>query len=228
MWKTLWNKIQGQNVKLIPEKRVAFSAPPLGDNPDLEDVCYQAHMDILAFPYFQWYMEMRGLQSRVEVNEIGYRQGWYTFPVVDRDYKFQTAVFRASPHVQEVSGVRYWCKSTPHMYVPDWKLVLESDVLYVVYGILDALTLSDLRLPVVTSTAGNNTFNADWLDEFRRRIYIIPDKKEESQALQLMRDIGSRSRMIRMDFPDGKKDVNGYYEVGKGKELWQEIKRKSM
>lgn len=212
-WKTLWNKLSGQPVQVVPEKRTSFGGPPLREGMGLEEICYEAHTDLMQFPSLQWYMEMRGLAGRIETNEIGYTRGWYSFPVRDRDGVFQTAVFRAAPHVQEVSGIRYWCKSRPLPYVPDWYLYYTSSVVFVVYGILDALTLSELRFPVITSTAGNNTFDPTWLDEKRSKIVVIPDKGEEEQALRLANKLGWRGTTKRLDFPPGVKDANGFLEL---------------
>lgn len=218
-WVSLWNKISGQPLSVTPEKRTSFAGPPIRDLESLEHICYQAHADLMQFDSFRWYLQMRGLEERIETNEIGYVKGWYTFPVRDRDGSFQTAVLRAAPHVQEVTGFRYWCRSTPVPYVPDWYLYSNKSVLFVVYGILDALTLSQLRFPVVTSTAGNNTFRAEWLDECRKPIYIIPDKNEEEQAQKLANQLGWRGNVLRLNFPVDIKDTNGFLERGRGEEL---------
>lgn len=223
-WKTLWNKLKGQPIMIMKEERTAFGAPPIRDMGNLEELCYQAHADLIQFPSLGWYLEMRGLQERIETNEIGYVKGWYTFPVRDRNDIFQTAVLRAAPHVQEASGHRYWCRSAPMPYVPDWFLVNNKPVLFVVYGIMDALTLAQLRFPVITSTAGNNTFRAEWLDEFRHTIYIIPDKGEERQATDLADQLGWRGRMLKLEYPQGIKDANGFLEYGKQDELSNQLR----
>lgn len=222
-WVSLWNKLNGQPLHITPENRTAFAGPPIHDLESLEHVCYQAHADLIQFSSFQWYLEMRGLAGRIETNEIGYIKGWYTFPVRDRNGIFQTAVLRAAPHVQEVTGFRYWCRSSPLPYVPDWHLYTTRSVLFVVYGILDALTLSELRFPVVTSTAGNNTFHAEWLDDFRHSIYIIPDKGEEEQALKLASQLGWRGNVLRLEFPPDIKDANGFIERGREDDLKRQL-----
>lgn len=221
-WKTLWNKLQGQPVQIMTEKRTSFSGPPV-HGMDLEEVCYEAHTDLMQFASFQWYLEMRGLEDRIETNEIGYTQGWYTFPVRGEEGEFQTAVFRAAPHVQAVGGLRYWCKSTPMPFVPDWYQLKRSSSIFVVYGIMDALTLSKLRFPVMTSTAGNNTFNPDWLDNFRGKIYILPDKGEEAQAAKLADGLGWRGSVLRLNYPGNIKDANGFLEEGREDDLRSQL-----
>lgn len=220
---TLWNKISGQPVVVKSEQRTAFAGPPLREGESLEEICYQAHFDLLQFSSFQWYLEMRGLQNRIETNEIGYIRGWYTFPVRDYEGAFQTAVLRAAPHVQQVNGQRYWCRSAPTPYVPDWYMLKNSQVIFVVYGIMDALTLSELRFPVMTSTAGNNTFHPEWLDDYRVPIFIIPDKGEEVQASRLANSLGWRGKVLNLQYPVGVKDANGFLEIGRPEELSKQL-----
>lgn len=222
-WNQIWDKVNGRRVIVTPEPKTSFRPPVLGEG--LEETCYQAHLDILQFPSFQWYIEQRGIQDRIETNEIGYWQGWYTFPVRDEEGKFKTAVLRAAPHVQEVSGLRYWCKSVPVPYVPDWRLLNNAKSIFVVYGIMDALTLSSLRFPVITSTAGNNTVNPAWFDNYRVPIHVIPDLGEDDQARELIRHLGWRGNILKLKFPDKKKDVNGFVEANQKEELISQLSR---
>jgi hypothetical protein len=224
-WITLWNKINGQPVQVLSEKRTSFVGPPIRDLMNLEDVCYQAHADLIQFPSLAWYLEMRGLEGRIETNELGYIKGWYTFPVRDADGGFQTAVFRAAPHVQEVTGLRYWCQSHPLPYVPDWFLYSRAKVLFVVFGIMDALTLSELRFPVVTSTSGNLTFQASWLESFRHPIYVIPDKGEDTVAIRLAGQLGWRGNVLYLEYPTGIKDANGFLEYDRRDDLYSQLAR---
>lgn len=219
-WKILWNKISGQPIKVHPETRTIFTAPTnLDDYVGLPELCDQAHEDLEQFSSWQWYMEQRGLSDSIEIAEIGYHRGWYTFPVYDRDHNFQTAVFRAAPHVQEVTGLRYWCHHRPMMYVPDWNKLRNPEFIIVVFGILDALTINKFRYPVVTSTAGADTFNADWLDEWRVPIFVIQDKAESTSALKLISRLGWRGHSVQLDYPKGCKDPNDFLKIGQEKNL---------
>src|SRR5512138_1043134 len=148
MWITLWNKLKGQPVIVRAERHVGWRGPNLEGYETLEDLTYQAHLDLMKFSTFQVYLEQRGLLGRIETNELGYHEGWYTIPVTDKNGEYVTTVFRASPPVQKVTGERYWVHHAPIPYVPDWSLLRKSKIIFVVYGMLDALTLSDLRLPV--------------------------------------------------------------------------------
>jgi len=218
-WKTLWNKLSGQPIQVVAEKRLHYRSPQgLWSYESREQLAYQAYIDLVRFPTFQWYLEMRGLADAIDLHEIGYHRGWYTIPVRDQDYKFQNVVFRAAPHVQEIINMRYWADGKPTMFVPDWQLLHKSDYVVIVFGILDALTLNKYRYPVVTPTHGH-VFDAAWLSDYRKPIYIVPDRGEERAALKLVGDMGWRGKIARLDYPDGMKDANDFLKVGRQAEL---------
>jgi len=135
-WNQLWNKLQGQPIQIKSETRTWFRSPVDMNNEFASqfDLCYQAHIDLEQFSNWQWYLEQRGLEDSIEIAEIGYHRGWYTIPVFDRDHNFVTAVYRAAPHVQEVTGIRYWCQHKLTMYVLDWGLMREPKFIIVVLG----------------------------------------------------------------------------------------------
>lgn len=223
-WKMLWNKLQGQKIVVRPDKRTSWAVPNYAGD-ELETLCYQSHLDLMKFDSFQWYLKDRGIDGRIEENELGYYEGWYTVPVYDDNGEFVTAVFRSSPPLQEATGNRFVCKHVPVPFSPNWELVKRMDYLYVVFGLFDALTMAELQLPVVTSTSGKDTFNAEWLAPYRKPIIIIPDEDEEDTAFELAKNLGWRGQVLLMDYPDGKKDVNGFLEADKEAELRRQLER---
>jgi CHC2 zinc finger len=217
-WITLWNKVKGQPIHITTDARTSWNSPVRGIT-DLENLCYEAHLSLTEFPSLQWYIEMRGLEGRIDPNELGYHEGWYTIPVLNNMGEFETCVFRAAPHVQEVTRMKYWCNHKPMMFVPDWRLYENSDYLFVVFGIFDALALADLRFPVVTSTSGKDTFQYSWLDAVRKPIYIVPDSGEEETGLRLAGELGWRGKLERLVYPSGKKDASGFLECDQKENL---------
>lgn len=228
-WNTLWNKVSGQPIQVRVETRVHYETPNSLFSIEFaskEEMAYQAHIDLFNMTSFQWYMDMRGLADAIEVHEIGYYQGWYTFPVRDREGKFQNVVYRAAPHVQEGTGLRYWSDARPPIpYVPDWRLLDKGKYILVVYGILDALTLNKFRYPVVTSTAGANSVKAAWFDDYNKPIYIIPDKGEEQAALRLSSSLSWRGHVVYLDYPEGMKDANDFLRSGKSDQLVAQLEK---
>ena len=225
-WRTLWNKIEGQPIIVLPEKRIHYSTPRkmiIESGLSDDQFAYQSYLDLSHFTTFQWYLEMRGLADAIDVHEIGYHRGWYTFPVWDSEYKFQKLIFRTAPHVQAaLDGQRYWADGKPTMYVPDWHLLNKSDYIILVFGIMDALTLNKFRYPVVTPTHGH-TFDPDWVSLYRKPIYIIPDRGEERKALELTSRMGWRGKMVRLEYPDGMKDANDFLTAGREKDLLAQL-----
>jgi len=222
-WKTLWNKMEGQPVQVQVERSIYYKSPQgLFDYESREALAYQAYIDLIHFPTFQYYLEMRGLVDAIDIHEIGYHRGWYTFPVWDRDNKFQTVIFRAAPHVQYALGTRYWADGKPTMYVPDWSLLDKGSYVIVVFGILDALTLNKFRYPVVTPTHGY-VFDPNWLADYRKPIYVLPDKGEEGAGLKLIGDMGWRGKLIHLDYPEGMKDSNDFLKAGQERNLLSQL-----
>ena len=225
-WQTLWDKLAGRPIQLQPESRIHYQSPAKMLEVDYdaprEEGAYRAYLDLVHFPTFQWYLEMRGIDDAIDIHEIGYHRGWYTIPVWDHEYKFQNVVFRAAPHVQKAIGMRYWTDGQPTIYVPDWHQLDKCDYIVVVFGIFDALTLNKYRFPVVSPTHGH-VFDPNWLNGYRKPVYLIPDKGEERSVLRMIGGFGWRGKMIRLDWPDGMKDVNDFLVAGKEEELLAQL-----
>lgn len=224
-YRQLWNKVKGQAVRIYPEKRLQYNAPEaIRDFESREELAYQAHLHLVKFNR-GWYLEERGLADAIEIHELGYWRGWYTFPVWDKEYKFYNVIFRTSPQLQfALNGMRYWADFKPTMYVPDWRLLEKGDYIIVVFGIMDALTLNKFRYPVVTPTHGH-VFDPAWLSQFRKPIYVIPDLGEERKALKLVSNLGWRGKMARLDYPEGSKDANDFLKGGREKELLAQLEK---
>jgi DNA primase len=93
----------------------------------------------------------------------------------------------------------------PPLYVPNWKRVLDSDTVFVVYGIIDAWAFEDLGLPCVTGITGKS-LSYKHLKEFDKRFVIVPDKYEEDAAEHLANKTGWRATVKRLKWPPECKD----------------------
>lgn len=220
-WKTLWNKLKGQPIQVRPERMSSYNTPNISIG--LEEVCSKAHDDLLQFPSFGWYLEMRGLSNSIETCELGYWEGWYTIPVRDRDGKFVGGVFRSAPHIQKATGMRYWSPGSPVLYAPSWFRIGKARTLFVVYGMLDAIALCQMGYPAVTTTGGQHNFNPEWLDFFRGRIVVLPDKDEYKSAMRLSSGLGWRGFVKNLSYPEGIKDPAGFLEANRSVELIKQL-----
>lgn len=161
-----------------------------------------------------WYLRMRRLEYRIEPQHLGWHHGWYVIPTYSGSDELTGYVLRAGSHIQEATGFRYITHSSSSLYVPDWYLYRKSDYVVVTFGILDALTLVQMRIPAC-STMWGTTLKVDDFDDVRKLILFFPDSGEEDTAIRYYRTLGWRGRMVEMDWPEGMKDANDLYMAGK-------------
>jgi len=189
---------------------------------DVQTVCRVAHNYVLKNP--SAYFKKRKIDSMIQSCLLGYLEGFYLFPVLDKEHKIIGCTARASPTIQ-TKEVRYSVSpDCTALYVPDWKQVLTSDYLIVVFGIFDALGLSICGFSVVTGITGAS-FNSELLDEFRKTIYVLPDLKEERQALELVSQLDWRGTPLYLDWPDNTKDCADIREQYNDKVLMEFIRK---
>lgn len=218
----LWRKLQGWDISKPVKEATSFHTPLLPTTlPELEVVVGEAHEALMKFDTFQWYLKNRGVEGRIEVCQLGWWNSWVTIPVFDEHHALQGVVLRASSAIQHATGQRFAqpLGQKGMMYVPDWHLFNHGKAVAVVFGMFDALALSDLRLPVCTSTSGKGSFKAEWLDNVRKPIYIIPDLGEEDAAMKLAGQLGWRGNVVRLPYPVDCKDPAGYLETGRRDQL---------
>ena len=199
----LWEKIHGRRCP-TPDKFDFFSWKNM---PSPEELAYEAHLVLSNFPQQGTYLHQRGVESRIELNELGWIMGWYTIPIFDRAHHFQGLVMRAGPVVQKYNGQRY--RTPPHqrelLFCPDWPVLNRNKYAYVVFGMIDALVLATLNLPVVTGTQGQR-LSPELLDDLRMPLYVVPDQNEEEQARKLVSDLSWRGHYNPITYPEGLKD----------------------
>jgi DNA primase len=173
-----------------------------------------AHRNLLTYPCHQEYLDRRGVKEHIKEGHFGYVDGWYTFPVYDPSGRLVDIVIRASP---SKTGSKYVLrprepKESFHLYVPDWKRVQQADAIYLPFGILDAWAIHSTGRASATGTAGKS-IPATLLNQFRKIIYIIPDKNERdnmesSEAFELAQHLDWRGHVLLLKYPDDTKDPN--------------------
>jgi len=217
---SLWRQRELSGKKSDMRKRVPSALewhPPhlpadLGALNAKADVAYAI---LSKWPQLGWYLEQRGLKDRIEVRNLGYMDGWITIPVYDSLGRIETLILRATPPIQEANGVRFHSPSLPpKLYVPNWKLTMASDTVYVVFGMFDALSLDEAGLPVCCSTHGNQSLNPMWFTRFSgKRLLMVSDgvpheRAEVKERCAMMYQAGLSAFMHDIKYPDGCKDSN--------------------
>ena len=194
------------------------------------DACRVAHIQLSDRPELGEYLYKRGLtQYQIAMGVLGFLGGYYIFPIKDADGKIQGAIARASPTIQTKDSRYSASKNCPvKIYVPNWKAVLEENEIYVCFGTLDAWSLLMAGYPSITGISGQQ-FQAELLDQFRKRIYIVADKREEKSAVHLQRGLGWRGQRLDIQWSDGTKDINNIHTkfgLDTVKEKIEEAKKK--
>ena len=165
------------------------------------------------------------MAGRIETGRLGWHDGWVTIPIFDQDDDLQGVFLRAGPQAEKACGLRFTQAGGQRsmLYCPDWALLRDKKSVAVVFGMFDALTLAELRIPVVTVTGGDRTFTPYHLTQIRSRCIIIPDKKASGAAAELAAGLGWRGKIKRLSYPNGLTDINDYVREGRAGDLLREI-----
>lgn len=188
----------------------------LSEDFDIEDVVIEAQHRLHANPDNAFYLthERKIPQKLLNTLRVGYLDGFFIFPIMGEHRELQGIVARAGSVAQKQYNVRYLIP--PHqpalLYVPDWKLVNESHIVYVTFGILDAITLSMVNLPAISGTSGHNV-PLDLFKDIRKQIIFIPDgdRADNKLVAKLVSQLGWRGKIMKLDYPDDTKDCNEIY-----------------
>jgi len=209
----LYETLKGRPPRRSPTEKAVWSVPKLSIvREENESLAMSAHNVLMEYENLRWYLQERGLDGRIETCKLGWLNGWVTVPIYSKEGTFQGLCLRAMAHVQRATGQRFVQPKgqKPLLYCPDWRLLDRSKTLAVVFGLFDALALSDLRYAVCTSTGGKASFNPEWLDFWRGPIVVIPDKGEEEDATELVSRLDWRGRVWFPPYGDNEKDMADY------------------
>jgi DNA primase len=204
---------QQKGETVLVHKHVDFNSPWFAWKKygSLDNVLNISHNNIIK-TYKTAYLTKRGItEDTIKELHIGWLDDWITFPIYDLSHQLVGAIARAGE--TNKTTAKYCCypdQSPDLLYVPSWDNIPTSDVFYVVYGILDIITLHQIGLSGASTTTGKRT-NPDALDTIRKRIYIIPDHGEELEGLKLASNLDWRGKMLQIDWPEGTKDINDIY-----------------
>lgn len=220
---TLYDALRSPTrAKILRPGRTRWRSPRLPtDLGEISDLVWRAHQRLVEKPSTQWYLEKRGVEGRIEPCALGWIDGWYTIPIFSSRHQVRGVILRAGEHVEKVTDERFVQPEGQRamLYVPDWHILEGAKALAIVFGMFDALALSDIRIPVCTTTGGKSEFRPEWLDFWRGPIVIIPDEGEFSDASRLAGELGWRAKILRLPYPDDIKDPCGYLETGRRGEL---------
>ena len=211
----LYEELSSPGYVRKPRGSNGYMRPPKlpTDIQDIERLAYMAHDALKRNDEFKWYLKMRGVDDRIETAKLGYHDGWISIPIFSENQKVRGIYMRATPPQQKVTGLRFTqpVGQNPMLYCPDFRLWKSSQSVAVVFGAMDALVLSSLRLPVVTTTGGSKSFDPAWLDHWRKPVTIIPDAEgDDKAASDLAAALGWRAKILRLPYDDDVRDPADY------------------
>lgn len=153
---------------------------------------------------------------------IGMRDGWITFPIRDKYMKIIGGVARTLPDLGNAKYVVPSGQNPNLLYVPDWVNIIESNRVFITFGIIDALTLAIYNFPSASTTNGKQ-IDVETLYYMKKIMLFIPDKGEEVEANRIASQLDWRGKVLKVDYPDGCKDINDVHV--KYPELLMEMKK---
>jgi len=178
----------------------------------IQNIAKIAHQNLINNPDLGCYLQQRKVDGLVKSCLLGYMDGYYTFPILNEFGEIKGITARVSPTMQLKRGKYTTTHDCPvKFYVPSWRTLLKNDELYLVYGIIDSLSLLSAGYAGFSSLTGQSV-NPEWLEQYRKTIYIIPDKGEESSALELQAHLGWRGKTLFIDWPETTKDLNQIHQ----------------
>lgn len=217
-WKCMTEDTYGRNERLLEElenpgtirkgrpQRANGHAPYLPTELDkLTGLAWRAHEEMRRNNDYLWYLQLRGIEDRVETAKLGWYEGWITVPIMSREQQLLGLYMRATPPQQKLTGTRFTQPDGQHpmIYCPDWRLWDSAKNVALVFGMMDALVLSSLRVPVITTTGGSKSFDPSWLDSWRKLVTIIPDREgDDEAALKLAAQLGWRGKILRLPYDE--------------------------
>ena len=112
------------------------------------------------------------------------------------------------------------------LYIPDWSIHTKARFTFLVFGVLDAVTLSMMGYPAISTLSGKR-LDPIALDGWRKQIIFIPDEGEEENAGKIGAMLGWRAWVWRVNWPDGTKDINDVF-VKDSNYLREELRKKTV
>ena len=167
----------------------------------IEALVQKAHDNVVLHPTTHaWYLHKRGLMPMYEKCMLGYMDSWLIFPILDPQGKVLDVIARdttgRSKYVIHSND-----EDTPLLYVPNWDRVMKSKLVYIVYGLIDALALEMCGLPAITGSTGKSLSNKR-LVQLNKRYVIVPDKGEDEAARKLAKSLGNFTHIIRLPWSE--------------------------
>ena len=207
----LWKFLTGNNAKISVSTKHKQKFLPNWKRWEerfgtIEELVQHAHENVTRFPNYDWYLKRRDLMPVYKQCKLGYMDEWLFFPIFDPQGKIVDVIVRDTKGRSKYI-IHSNDEETPLLFVPNWRRVMESKLVYIVYGLIDALALEMCQLPVITGSTGKS-LSEKRLIQLNKKWVIIPDKNEDDSARKLAKSLGNFTRIIRLPYEDDTKDCD--------------------
>ena len=208
--------LQLQSYSVIPQpQKQTFVRNPFNKwlrKGDLSDILVTAYQALKNFPQQGKYLRDRKLSDKlIKKLKCGYSEGFYLIPILDERKKPLGALARAG---ESIEGARYFVpkgQDTNLLFSPDWEQVNEAKEVFLTYGVFDSIAIHQCGKAAMSTTAGM-MLHPSALQDFRKRITIVPDRGEEVNAKRLANKLGWRGKVRTLNFPYGLKDASDLHQ----------------
>ena len=212
--KNLLDDLKKNQGTFIAKPQIDFHSPwsrwskQYGDLPEIIKIAHRNLVDNNKTSY----LSKRGIDvATTRKLKLGWLDDWITFPIYDPEGEIVGATTRAGDtNRSQAKYCNYPGQSPDLLYVPDWSMVEYKDKVFLVYGIIDAISIYQLGYASLSTTTGKRT-DPECLVHIRKRILIIPDHGEEIEASLLSAKLGWRGKAMKVDWPENTKDCNDLY-----------------
>ena len=212
----LLNQLQSHSIIPRPQPQT-FARNPFNSwlrGGDLFYVLKNAYQVLKKFPQQGKYLRDRMLSDKlIRKLKWGYKEGYYTIPILDMEGKPVGALARAG---ESIESARYFVPKNqdPNLvFSPDWEHVKESNEVYLTFGVFDSIAIHQCGKPAMSTTTGK-MLHPSALQSFRKKINIMPDRGEEADAKRLANKLGWRGRVVTYKYPYGLKDASDLHNAG--------------
>jgi len=213
----LLREISGGSVIIKEHKKSRNPWTKWTRNASLMEACKLANRNLPSE-----YLERRGIPPEYQCKyKLGYRDNWYTFPIFDQNNRLIGATARRGEGSNHPAKYINPSGQNPDLlYIPDWELFENKPIIFLTFGILDALSICSLGYAGMSTTTGKKP-NPSAFDFIRKRIVVIPDKGEEIEGHTLVSKLGWRGVLAEIPNVWEVKDINELFmKTKKTLEIW--------
>jgi len=178
----------------------------------ISEICERAARLVRDHPSQNQYWKKRGLTAKaIKKLNLGWLDGWNLIPVQSEKGKIIGATARASDTLNSVakycSPSSYHQDSSALLYVPSYKRLKKRDKLYLAFGPISAISLYLAGYASASPLSGKKVDPAI-LNAIRKPIVIVPDAKEEIDAIKLANRLSWRGSVKLLPYHDTILDPN--------------------